>query len=258
MKKVTLLCGLLLAISATVASAAPGVNLRWQACWGDGGLPNRNSLCNSNLGNAGQLVGSFELGAAGHPNTSGVEIVMDVASAGAVLPAWWQQNGLGQCRSVSMTMNGTISALAVACFDWASGAAAGGLAAYNIGTNGPNTARAIGGFAVPAVSIANLPGGLELFAFNAVITLIRTTGAGSCAGCLTPACIVLNSLKVASPPVAGQPSTDVVLTGPTNGTDSNYATWQGGGGIVVGTRQGCPAAVPTHNTTWSSVKTLYR
>jgi len=31
--------------------------------------------------------------------------------------------------------------------------------------------------------------------------------------------------------------------------------WQGGGGEVSG---GCPAAVPTRNATWGSVKSLYR
>ena len=40
----------------------------------------------------------------------------------------------------------------------------------------------------------------------------------------------------------------------TNAAGGNfYVTWQGGG--VFG---GCPAATPTRNTTWGSVKALYR
>ena len=32
----------------------------------------------------------------------------------------------------------------------------------------------------------------------------------------------------------------------------NFVTWQGGGGT------NCPAATPTRNSTWGSVKSLYR
>ena len=258
MKKSLLLCGLLLALTASIASAA-GVNLRWTNCFGDAGLTNRTSACASSIGNAGILVGSFVLGA-DQLGTSGVEIVLDVATAGATLPAWWLAAGVGPCRA-GLTMNSTISATATNCFDWASGGAAGGLAAYNQGTaiiGGLNTARGIGGFAVAASGIADLPANTEFFAFNAVLSNVKTTGTGACAGCQTAACIVLNSIKVATPPVVGQPSRDVVLSGPSNGTDSNYVTWQGGAGVSSLRGNGCPAATPTRNATWSSVKSLYR
>ena len=259
MKKVTLLCGLLLAISATLASAAPGTNLRWGACLGDLGTPNKASACSNNLGQS-VLVGSFEL-PADLPGVTGVEIVVDIATAGATLPPWWQISNATDCRggvTPALSMNGTISASAANCFDWAANQAAGGLAAYNIGANGPNTARIVAGFAVAAAKAQNLFGGIEYFSFNAVITNAKTSGAGSCAGCSVPACLIYNSVKVATPPVVGQPSRDVSLSGPTNGTDSNYCTWQGGVGVVVGSKQGCPAAVPTHNSTWTQVKSLYR
>ena len=258
MKKVTLLCGMLLAFTASLAAAAPGVNLKWNACFGDGGLLNRVSTCAVNIG-TNALVGSFELGAAGLSGASGVEVVVDVATASATLPAWWQFFNVGTCRQVSLTVNPTISPFAFACFDWSAGFASGGLAAYNIGSGGPNTARMIIGFAVPAANLANLAGAQEYFATNILINNAKTVGTPNCAGCSTPACIICSSIKVATPPVTGQPSRDVTLFGPTDapGT-SNFATWQGGGGVIVGTRQGCPAAVPTHNTTWSSVKTMYR
>ena len=258
MKKVTLLCGMLLAITATVASAASGVNLRWTDCFGDLGAINRTSTCLTNAGNAGQLVGSFEMNAAGLTGATGVEIVVDVATAGATLPAWWQFKNAGTCRIAQMSVNPVIGASAVLCLDWSAGAGSGGLAAYNIGSGGPNTARMIIGFAVPAAGAQNLLGGQEYFDANILIKNGATVGLGSCPGCEVPACIICNSVKVATPPIVGQPSRDVTLSGPTNGTDSNFALWQGGGGVIVGTRQGCPAAVPTHNSTWSQVKTLYR
>ena len=256
MKKVTLLCGMLLAITATVASAASGVNLRWSDCLIDGGLPNRPSACLSNAGSQ-SAVASFELSAAGLSGVSGIEVVIDIATAGATLPAWWQFKNAGTCRQTSLTVNAVLPGTAILCTEWVPGGGSGGLAAYNIGSGGPNTARIIAGFAT-GTPLPNLNGGTEYFALNAKIDNQKTVGTGACAGCLVPACLICSSVKVATPPVIGQPSRDVTLFGPTNGTDSNFATWQGGGGITVGTRQGCPAAVPTRNATWGSVKTLYR
>ena len=69
--------------------------------------------------------------------------------------------------------------------DWASNQAAGGLAAYNIGTAGPNTSRIIAGFAVAAAKAQDLFAAIEYFTFNAVITNAKTSGAGACAGCTT-------------------------------------------------------------------------
>jgi hypothetical protein len=259
MKKSLMLCGLLLALTASIASAAPGTNLRWLACFGDAGAANRNFACNLNTGTEA-LVGGFELGA-DLTGTTGIEIVVDVATAGSTLPAWWVFSGVGGCRVATppiLVMNPTISVSASACADWAGGAAAGGLAAYQIGTAGPNTARMIGGFAVAAANAANLTGGQEYFGFNALISHAKTVGTGACAGCNIAACIVLNSIKCATPPVAGQPSRDVTVSGPTNGTDSNFCTWQGGAGVNSGRGTGCPAATPTQKTTWQQVKSLYR
>src|SRR5688572_6924985 len=50
MKKILLLCGIL-AISASVASAAPKNNLAWDNCLGGGGLQSKVSACASNTGN---------------------------------------------------------------------------------------------------------------------------------------------------------------------------------------------------------------
>jgi hypothetical protein len=256
MKKSLMLCGLLLALTASMASAAGGVNLRWNVCFGDGGTANRTFACTSNAG-AEALIGSFELGA-DLTQVSGLEIVIDIATAGATLPAWWEFKNVGTCRSASLGMAGAIGTLGPNCIDWSQGAPAGGLAAYNIGTGaGANTARIIGGIA-QGLPLSDLVAGQEYFAFNTSINHAKTVGTGSCAGCSLGACIVLNSIKAATPPTAGQPSRDVTISGPTNGTDSNFATWQGGGGISSGRGTGCPAATPTHKTTWQQVKTLYR
>ena len=252
MKKVTLLCGMLLALTAVAASAAPGTNIRWQGCFGDGGAQNRAFACNTNTGTSNILVGSFEIGA-DILQASGNEVVVDIASAGP-LPAWWGFKNAGTCRQNSLSMNFSLPGTAVNCADWASGQAAGGIGAYNIGLGGPNAARIVAAIAVPASALADLFAGQEYFSYNIVINNAKTVGTGLCAGCTTPVCIVFNSLKVTTQVAAN----DRTVAGPTNGTDSNYATWQGGVGVQSTRGSGCPAATPTRNSTWGQVKGLYR
>ena len=252
MKKVILLCGMLLAVTASLASAAQGTNLRWTNCLGDGGANNRVSTCAVNTG-SNLLVASYELGAA-LAQTSGQEVVIDIASAGAALPAWWGFKNPGTCRTASLAMNFVISASAIACTDWASGGASGGIGAYNIGARGPNTARIVAAIAVPGTGLVDQFAALEYFSNNILINNAKTVGTGACAGCLTPVCIVFNSIKLTTQVAAN----DRVITGATNGTDSNFAMWQGGAGVTVGAATGCPQATPTRSTTWSSVKSLYR
>jgi len=254
MKKVTLLCALLLAVTAGVAAAGPGVNLRWNACIGDAGVINKNFACTSNTG-SNVLVAGFELGGE-ITQASGQEIVIDLASTQPTLPAWWSMFQAGTCRQTSLSMNTSISLSAVNCIDWANAQAAGGIGAYNIGQRGPNTSRIKIAIAVPIAALADLLPGQEYFSVNLAINNAKTVGTGACAGCNDGVCIVFNSVKVTTPSPGG--IDDRTLTGPANGTDGNFVTWQGGGAVVVGAVSGCPAATPTKNATWSQVKSMYR
>jgi len=67
-------------------------------------------------------------------------------------------------------------------------------------------------------------------------------------------CIVFNSLNLTTPVAANNRK----LSGPTNGTDSNFCTWQGGGNPGGPRGTGCPGATPTRSSTWGTVKSLYR
>jgi hypothetical protein len=253
MKKVTLLCGLLLAVSASIAAAAPGVGLRWNECIGDAGLPNRNFACNVNTGSS-TLVGTFELGA-DLGNTSGEEIVVDLATASPALPAWWGFKNVGTCRTGSLAIGSAPTANAANCADWGGGLVAGiGIGAYIVGGAGPNTARIVAAGAVPPDGLQNLTAGTEYFGFTLTINNLKTVGTGSCEGCAVPACIVFNSVNMTTPILAN----NVKLSGPSNGTDAHFVTWQGGLGVNTGRGTGCPAATPTQNKTWSQVKSMYR
>jgi len=226
-----------------------GVEIRWDQCFGDAGVPNKNFACNTNSGGE-TLVASF-VPAWDIVNVSGMEIVVDVATSSSTLPAWWQFKNTGTCRQGSMSMN-TAGTIGGACPDWGLGLETGGIGAYSIGEHGPNFARWKIAIAVNAANLQNLTGRAEYFAFNIVINNLKTVGTGACAGCTVPACIVFQGLNMTTP--TGPPN-DRYLTGPSNLSDSDFATWQGGGMGSDG--GGCPAAVPTVKRSWGAVKALY-
>jgi hypothetical protein len=238
MRKIPVILALLSIVAVPAADAA-GVNLRWSSCFGDGGVPNRNTACNSNVG-VNTLVGSFVLGS-DLTQVSAVELFIDVATASATLPAWWQFKNTGSCRAASLTLNGTLNPAAVNCVDWSSGQAVGGLATYVVGFSGPNTARITGAFAVATAGAADLVAGQEYFAFNANINNQKTVGFGSCAGCTTPACLAVSAVEVFQ---VGNPQPMTLLTGPTNGFDSYFVSWQGGGGVGGTCAFGTPGGIP--------------
>jgi hypothetical protein len=244
-----LLLAALLAWSSQV-HAAEGVSLRWNTCLIDGGVQNKSFACDVNAG-AELLAGSFKLGA-DLGFVSGNEIVVDLATAGAALPAWWQFKNVGTCRQGALGINFTPNALELNCPDWGAGLIVGAITAYNIGIKGPTTARIVAASAVSPDARQDLIAGQEYLSFNLVISHAKTVGTGSCDGCSTPACIVFLAVKVTTP----TPANDRTISGPMNGTDSNWTTWQGGGGIGD-SEGGCPRPLPTEKRTWGAVKALY-
>lgn len=217
---------LVLMLFAVPLARAGGLNLRWDRCYGDGGAANRSFACNSNTG-VNRLVASFVLNA-DVPQVAGNEVIVEVVTAGAALPAWWAFKNVGTCRQNSLAFNLTANAADTVCVDWTAGTGAGGVGAYVIGASGPNTARISIVTAVPQSSLADLPAGTEYFAFNLTINNQKTVGFGACAGCTVPACVALTSLKV----VAAVTTNNVTLTNPAIGPNSNYVSWQGGDGVV--------------------------
>lgn len=238
MKKTLLLCGALLAISATVASAA-GLNLKYNDCGADG-ISNKTFTCASNSG-TNALVASVVAPQA-LSRFVGIDVVMDLQTAGPALPAWWDLRGGVGCRpnalSMSTDFSGTPSGGAN-CEDIFLGGGGGGIGAYNVGFGGPNRARIVAFWAVPDERPLSTN---ETYMFRMVFNNTNTT---VCGGCLEPACIVLNLIRLAQPAGAG----DFEVT---NAAEAQHVTWQGGTGIA------CPGTVPAKNATWGQVKSLYR
>jgi hypothetical protein len=246
MRRRVLICTALLILATSIAHAAPGVNLRWTNCLGDAGAFNRNFACNTNSG-SNVLVGSFVLGQP-RAQISGTQMVIDVVTTSPSIPSWWALLNVGNCRQTAMSISSIISPTAVNCVDWAADQASAGITSYTIGVHGPSTARIIMTSSVPPADVQDLFENEEYFAFNLTVSNIKTVGTPVCNGCNVPACLGLGSIKLSSPLPAND---NVVLSGPTNGTDSNLVTWQSGS-------SSCMAATPTKQQTWGAVKALYR
>ncbi len=267
------ICIALLATLAATANAAaptaPGVNLRWDQCYADGGAQYKNFACDVNTG-TDRMVGSFEL-ASPIPGVTGMEIYLHLGAASATLPAWWSvsSSGVVGCRGTAVTVSLAPPVGAALCPDWGGGQAAGGLARINLNSQGPNHERFVAGTAVPFP--VDLDAGLEYFAFTMNVTHTKTTGTGSCAGCLEPVVVFLSALRI----VPGtNPSID--LNQGANFSGSRWVSWQNGYPMNIG--QGCSATggglfcfnptaffdvvpysvTPTRNSTWGQVKSLYR
>jgi len=233
--------------------AAQGVTLAWNHCLSSGaGVQNRAFACDTNVG-SNTLVGTFQVNT-NFEHMIGSEIVLELATASASLPAWWDLFNVGSCRPTSLIVNSTADPGDLTCPDWSSGQMFVGIGAYcgSAGTcvDHPSDANKVRIKLVEAVAsefATTLVGGQDYFAFNLVIQNQKTVGAGACSGCSTPACIVLNSINVVAMGSLAHRSITVPSV-----PGGNYVTWQGGGGT------NCPAATPTRNSTWGAVKSLYR
>jgi len=242
-------------LTASSALAAGGLNFAWTDCVGDGGVQSRVNACTSNAGTA-SLIASFFTNS-DYPGVTGIEAVVDFLIGDGVspIPAWWQIRDTG-CRSTpaalgeSNTPPGTLAN----CADWGGGQQVGGLAGawqtsapggWSIApANEPAHRRSVLAIAVPSTGPVDLLATQEYYAFTITLSNRASVGTGSCAGCSTPACIVLNSINV----VQGTASNQFLSSGVTPG--SNIATYNGGAPNCLLT--------PAQTRTWSSVKNMYR
>lgn len=255
MKRLLLSASVLLVALSAASSviAAPGINMAWTDCRGDGGVTNRAFACASNTG-SNTMVVSY-VAPAGVTGLTGNELVVDVISTTSPLPAWWQYKNASTCRQTALSANFTAPGSIVNCVDYWSGQAAGGIGAYTqVAPGGGWTiplgveaqhARMVIAIAVPAGAVGPIDADVEYFSANIVFNNTKTVGTGACAGCADPVCIVLNSVKLTQAVGIG----DFTLTTPT-AVGANLVTWQGTGADCN--------AVPVRNATWGAVKSLYR
>ena len=247
MRPATAVCATLwwCALGSPAALAQGGINLAWNDCASPYGVgvSDIRSACNSNLG-ANLLFASFAPPAV-MPQFNGHAGVVDLVVVGPVLSPWWQLQP-GGCRQGSLTADFDFTAGPFSCADVWAGEAVGGVAIGTIGNNGVRI-RTVS--ALAEGSERNLPAdGTEYYVFRLRINNAKTVGAGNCAGCLDPACIVFQSLLLTQPAGVG----DYIVT---TGAQQSLS-WKGGAFTDCGLCSSIPC--PAKSCTWGYVKSLFR
>jgi len=247
MKKLLLLTSALLVLGVSIASAQ--INISWKSCTGVGlAAVNQSYACDGSLVGA-PFKGVFSfVSPASMTHFVGIQAVMDIQTDLATLPDFWRA-GNGECRQGAFVYpSGFVGAgTGAACVNVWDAAIGGG---YDW-TSGTQKARVK--FVFADANEKSLTSGTQYIAGVFTLDPYGDTDIGDghvCAGCSNPACLVMNELSLYQ--TVGSPGGDVfTLTTPAT---RQHITWQGG---AVG-GSGCPAATPTQNKTWGSVKALYR
>lgn len=232
------------------SASATGINLAWNDCGAFGTL-RETFACDTNVGNH-VLVGSF----VAPPKVdamSGNTIVLDLLSACAEVPEWWQTR-TGLCRATSLSSSFDFIAGPGNCLDYWEGGAIGALV---MDPPSGKTARIRGSFALPSGDsrIVPIAEGTEVYSFKVVFNNAKTVDPGACQGCLADMCFLLQSIRLDQ---AGSYSVTI-----TNPASNRGVSWQHGGIVYPDfvklppfCEGDCPT--PTRAHTWGQIKGLYR
>lgn len=238
-------CGLMLGVLLCAWPVhAASLRLTWADCPEGGGLSLRQSTCNNFLA-VESLVPSFEL-TTPVDSVIAMELVIDVISANASLPAWWHFEP-GGCNAGALSANTDFSLLASCADPWNSNGTAL-VQAWWVGQprGGANQARLIVTVAASSANMVTMEALTPYYATIIRLTHQHSVGPSACAGCASSLCLVLNSIQLLRLP--GAAIAEVQLL-PSVGT-SNWAAWQS-------SLADC-AQVPVRNQTWGAIKNLYR
>lgn len=232
-----------LAFATGTAFAQGGMNLSWNDC-GASGAELRFFACDTNTGNSTLYVSATA--PAPMPQLNGVSIVIDVMTDAAAISPWWQL-GTGGCRSGTLTPALDFTS-EVSCADpWTSHAAGG--VQWTSGFNGPNRPR-LRGVAAIAGSTSAPDGEMYLFAFR--FSNLKSTGAGSCDGCMDKMLFILSSVQMTQPAGAG----DYTITSP---LQRQTASWRCTGfDPLHGGPPTFSCTTPVKQPSWGAIKSLYR
>lgn len=256
----TILAAVALCCFATTVHATQGMNLRWDACLGDGGRTNKSFACDTNSGSE-YLYVSF---VTEQPiaDITGVEVSVHVHAVAATMPSWWSVFGPLSCRPTALRLYWEEGAQTANCQNVFGSDAGGGVTEYTEPFAGTANYKQIL-FVIGSSSPFTALPGTEYFAGQLGILHLKTTSESSCAGCSEPVCIGLNTITLThASPTTSTHLTDESFPG------SSYISWQGGvpsrdAEPVSNHNQnsyrtiGCSLPVPARNHTWGSIKSLY-
>ncbi len=194
------------------------LQLRWDACYFDGGPGLRTFACATNSGSEVLVASATPSAALPQFNGCSGELFLEFPNQASV-PSWWQV-GTGYCRAAaSLSAAFVPPAGSTACLDPYVGLASGG-ASYTVGYDGPNRSRLR--FVCAITGTASLSAGQNLFLCRFSINHARTVGTGSCVGCASPAGIGFGRVQLTQPAGVGSP----FIYYPEPGTDSDFVSWQ--------------------------------
>jgi hypothetical protein len=242
MRKAILMAGLLVACTASIVSAQ-SVDLNWNQCESGSTDTNLRTLaCTANTGTQAMIASFYAPPSV--TNLENIEVIIDFqVPNGGVMPCWWNLSS-GATRAGALTVLGVDPLDAngdplFLCpgnyFGEIDRAVAGGMVVVP-GTDRGKFAAAI----ARGVGQGGNPGTGEQYACGFRISNILTT---TCAGCNLPGVFVLNRVTLGQ----GGGAPPIELNSPQN---NNCTSWQ---------NTGIPCNVtPTRNSTWGSVKALYR
>jgi hypothetical protein len=236
------LATLVAAVSPLRAGTTDGLFLRWNDCpLAASSVSTMTFGCSSDVGEE-LLVAAITLGET-VDDVIAVEVVIDIQFAGAAVPPWWQIDPAG-CRDGALIAR-SAPPQNPACTDFWNQTLTPGLL-YQIAPRGnPSQARVVVSFALPSTTPPRqLVPGPTYYVASIAVQNQRTS---QCTGCLTNACLVLNSVRLGRVP--GSPGQDPMIVQP-GPLEANHATWQGAGAACQ--------SVPTRSSTWGRLKSLYR
>jgi hypothetical protein len=253
MKKL-LLTGMMLCLTVSMATAAPGLNFNWSAAatcpvsataaatWDCAGPSANNGTF--------YMIVSVVSGAA-IQGFNAMDARIDGQSLGN-LPAWWQI----ECRSTSFAPAGPTNTTGTICASAAlwNGTPAGGIGAWVY--DAPDRFHTVIGLGSGLNRVANLSLTSQYNVFNIKMDTQKSVDVPAdpdneveaipaCLGCDVPVTLVLNQVGL-----YGNTGGESQVTDP--GVTQRCITWQGGAGP-----SSC-GATPARNTTWGQVKSLYR
>ena len=258
---------LLLLLLAAPAAHAAGVNFAWEKCLPEGGTSLHYFACDTNVTSPVAVAVASFMPSVDRPAFVGFEAVVDLKSTTDALPDWWQFFNPGSCREQSLSVSADFGASPhTQCADPFGGPTRGGIAGYLTSTTIPPAPYGPPAYerlkcAFATDDVRPVLNGVEYFAFTIRIDGGHSTGAGACAGCNVPVCLLLTEIKV------------VENTGPyerlSHPIQNQLIGWQCGQGsashdlwgqawLNTCATHGAPCFTPARNRTWGGIKALYR
>jgi hypothetical protein len=244
-RSLLLAAGCLLLAAPTSAQ----VNLAWNKCITQSGASiDKSYLCNGSETGTYDGVISF-IAPANVTAFGAVDAIVDIFTNTASLPDFWRM-GTGECRAANLSITHVVPGIGTGTTGTCQSPFEGTSIGYglNYASGVPSAPHARVEMIVARSTGQALVQDQQYLGVIFRLSMFKDVnqGNGVCAGCSTPACLVVNQITLQQIPPAS-PASFVLASTATR----NFVTWQGG-------TPSCTAATPVPNHTWGAIKSVYR